>query len=79
MGRSCLVALGGGLLVMVAVFVLALFLIKLLWAWTVPDLFPKAVEEGYVARDIGWLAALKLAIFLAVLSGIIGIRRKHAS
>ena len=53
-----------------AVFVVALLLLKALWGWTVPDLFPGAVAQGLIARDIGWLAALKLAIFMAVIAGI---------
>ena len=64
----------GLLLVLVAVFVVSLFLVKVLWAWTVPDLFPKAVEQGLVAGTISWLTALKIAILIAVLSGITGIR-----
>ncbi len=64
----------GMLLVLVAVFVVSLFLVKVLWAWTIPDLFPKAVEQGLVAGTISWLTALKIAILIAVLSGITGIR-----
>jgi ubiquinone/menaquinone biosynthesis C-methylase UbiE len=56
----------------VVAFVVALFVIKLLWAWTVPDLFPGAVEQGLVAGSLSWLTAAKLAIFMAVLSGISG-------
>jgi hypothetical protein len=51
-------------------FVVVLFLIKALWAWTVPDLFPGAVEQGLVAKSISWLTAGKVAILIAVLSGI---------
>ena len=46
---------------------------KLLWAWTIPDLFPGDVEQGLVAGSISWLNALKVAIFVAVLAGIAGI------
>ena len=60
------VAVGAG------VFVLMLLMIKGLWAWTVPDLFPEAVQQGLVARDITWFAAFKVAIFVAVLAGISG-------
>ena len=70
MRKPWLVAIVPGVLVLiVAVFVLMLFLVKVLWAWTVPDLFPGAVEQGLVARTISWYAALKVAIFLAVLPG----------
>ena len=74
--RSCLFTLlPGTLAVTIGVLVLALLLIKLLWSWTVPDLFPKAVENGYVAKDISWYAAFKLAIFIAVLAAVAGARR----
>jgi len=64
----------GVLAIVAVVFVVALLLIKLMWAWTVPDLFPGAVEKGLVAANISWLAALKVAIFVALLAGITGIR-----
>jgi len=50
-------------------FVVVLFLVKILWAWTIPDLFPGAVEQGLVAETISWLTAVKIAIFVAILSG----------
>jgi hypothetical protein len=52
---------------------------KVLWAWTIPDLFPGAVEQGLVASDISWFTALKLAIFVALLARIAGIRQGHSS
>jgi len=42
--------------------------VKLIWAWTIPDLFPGAVEQGLVAGSISGLTAMKVAILLAVLS-----------
>ncbi len=65
-----------GLLVLVAaLFVAALLLVKVMWGWTVPDLFPRAVAEGYVAESISWFTALKLAIFIAVLGFFVsGVR-----
>ncbi|MDP6503239.1 MAG: hypothetical protein QF886_06470, partial [Planctomycetota bacterium] len=36
--------------------------------WTVVDLFPGAVEQGLIAKDISWLTAVKIAIVLAVLA-----------
>ena len=47
----------------------AFFIIKLLWAWTIPDLFPGAVEQGLVAAEISWLTSFKLAIFFGILTG----------
>ena len=63
----------GILALVVGVFVLVLLLIKLLWAWTIPDLFPGAVEQVLVAGTISWLTALKVAIVVAVLAGFAGI------
>lgn len=50
-------------------FVVVLFLVKVLWAWTISDLFPGAVEQGLFAETISWLTAVKIAIFVAILSG----------
>ncbi len=64
-------AVVAGITVMCIMFVVGLFLIKILWAWTVPDLFPGAVQQGLVAKSISWLTAGKLAIFIAILAGIV--------
>jgi hypothetical protein len=65
-----------GILVLVAlVLVVVLLLLKLLWAWTIPDLFPGAVEQGLVAGTISWYTALKVAIFFAVLTAVAGANR----
>ncbi len=70
-GRSCLISLVPGALFMTAVvLLLALLLVKLLWEWTVPDLFPGAVKTGLIAATITWYASFKLAIFIAVLAGV---------
>jgi len=74
--RWVVVLAPAGLAVVLVVFVAALLLIKLMWAWTVPDLFPGAVAQKLVAADISWLAALKLAAFIALLSAVAGIRRR---
>ena len=69
MTRSKLLgAIVGALVLMCVVFVVMLLFVKLLWAWTVPDLFPGAVEQGLVAKQISWLAAVKIALVVAVLS-----------
>jgi len=69
-------AVAAGLTVACIAFVVMLLLIKGLWAWTVPDLFPGAVEQGLVARTISWWTAVKVAIFVAILSGFTA---KHVS
>ncbi|NLO72976.1 MAG: hypothetical protein GX100_02555 [candidate division WS1 bacterium] len=60
----------GILAVVAVVLILTLLVIKLLWAWTIPDLFPGAVASGQVAGTISWYTAMKLAIFIAVMAGI---------
>jgi len=62
--------------VLVLAFILALLLVKLLWSWTVPDLFPGAVAAGLVAESISWLTSLKVAIFVAVIAAISGVNRR---
>ena len=69
-------ALAGIAAVVVGVFVVVLLLVKLLWGWTIPDLFPGAVEQGLVAETISWWTSFKLAVFLAVLAGVAGANRK---
>ncbi|MHC4563928.1 MAG: hypothetical protein ACYS8X_14315 [Planctomycetota bacterium] len=76
-GRKVAGIIVAGVAVACVAFVAVLLLIKLLWAWTVPDLFPGAVEQGLVAKSISWLTAVKIAIFVAVLSGIAGGRHTH--
>lgn len=53
---------------------IVLLLLKLLWAWTIPDIFPGAVKEGLVAETISWYTALKIAMFMAVTGGLMGTR-----
>jgi hypothetical protein len=60
----------GGLAVAAVAFFVFLFGIKFLWAWTVPELFPGAVAQGLVAGEIGWSTAAKLALLVALLSGV---------
>jgi len=59
----------GAIAIGILAFILALLLVKLLWAWTIPDLFPGAVKQGLVAGSISWYTAMKVAIFIAVLAG----------
>jgi hypothetical protein len=53
----------------VAAFVVALILVELFWAWTVPDLFPEAVRQGLVAKEISMWTALKIVLFVAIMTG----------
>ncbi|MCK4352025.1 hypothetical protein KAW65_01310 [candidate division WOR-3 bacterium] len=65
----------GALIFIVGAFVLALFLVKILWAWTIPDIFPGAVEQGLIVRSLSWFTTFKVAIFVAVFAGLAGVRR----
>tara|TARA_B100000686_G_C16529037_1_gene831332 strand:- start:655 stop:894 length:240 start_codon:yes stop_codon:yes gene_type:complete len=70
MDKSKLFKIIPGIIAIVAgVIAVMFFVIKLLWAWTIPDLFPGAVEQGLVAAEISWFTSLKLALFLAIAKG----------
>jgi hypothetical protein len=75
MRRPLIIGILSGILFFVGIFLLSLLLIKILWSWTIPDLMPGAVEQGLVARSISWVTSLKLAIFIAVLAWVTGIRK----
>ena len=58
-----------GLIQVAIMFVIALVLFKVVWAWVVPDLFPGAVAQGLIIADLTWLASVKLAVLVGVLGG----------
>ena len=62
----------GGLVLFCLLAGVGLLVIKAMWAWVVPDLFPGAVEGGLVAREITWWMAGKLAIVLVVFGVLTG-------
>lgn len=62
------------LVVVIFAAAIALLVVKLLWAWTVPDLFPGAVKQGLIAARISWLAAFKIVLFLVILGGSLNMR-----
>ena len=71
MDKSKLFKIIPGVIALVAgVAAVMFFVIKLLWAWTIPDLFPGAVEQGLVASEISWVTSLKLALFLGIARGV---------
>tara|TARA_Y100000590_G_C15144247_1_gene797314 strand:- start:273 stop:512 length:240 start_codon:yes stop_codon:yes gene_type:complete len=70
MNKSKLIKIIPGIIALVlGVAAIMFFVIKLLWAWTVPDLFPGAVEQGLVAAEISWLTSFKLALFIGLING----------
>ena len=80
MNKTWWIAIISGTLALIAVYVvIVLLLVKLLWAWTIPDLFPGAVEQGLIAGSISWYTAFKIAVFVAVLAGLAGVRRGRES
>lgn len=61
-----------GIFMLILVVLLPLVLIKLLWGWIIPDIFPRAVEQGLITDRISWGATVKLMIivvFTKMLSG----------
>ena len=71
-GKSkCLKKLPIIISVVIGVFAVTFFVIKFLWAWTIPDLFPGAVEQGLVAAEISWFTSFKLALFFGIFTGSI--------
>ena len=68
-GSKISARVAGGITLACVASVVVLLLVKALWAWTIPDLFPGAVQQGLVAGSISWLTAVNIALFIAVLSG----------
>ncbi len=58
-----------GLIQVAIMFVIALVVFKVVWAWVVPDLFPGAVAQGLIIADLTWLTSVKLAVLVGVLGG----------
>jgi hypothetical protein len=80
MKKAWWIAVIPGILALIAGYIIiVLLLVKLLWAWTIPDLFPGAVEQGLVAGEISWITAFKVAVFVAVFAGLAGVRRGSES
>jgi hypothetical protein len=76
-GSKIAALVAAGVTLACVAFVVVLLLVKVLWAWTVPDLFPGAVQQGLVAGSISWLTAVKIALFVAVLSALCQGARAH--
>ena len=75
--KKLLKIIPGILALVIGIMILAFFIIKWLWAWTIPDLFPGAVEQGLVAKEISWFTSFKLALFLAVVGGAIKVNNTN--
>ena len=66
--RNILFMLMGAILVSLITFFVTLFLVKIIWSWTIPDLFPGAVKQGLIAKEISWFTSFKIAILVLVFS-----------
>jgi len=71
--------ISGGIGIMIGIMTIAFFVIKFLWAWTIPDLFPGAVEQGLIATEISWFTSFKLALFFGILSATLKANVKYKS
>lgn len=49
--------------------------LKLMWMFTIPEIFPGAVSKGLVAASLSWKAALKIAVFTFLVELFFAIRR----
>lgn len=65
MKKSEVVALG---LTKILLSVIYVIIIKLLWGWTIPEIFPGAVAQGLIEAHISWVTAYKIAFFIAVVT-----------
>ncbi len=50
--------------------IFGLLIIKLMWSWVIPDIFPGAVKQGLIVKSISWYLAFKVALFVALLGGL---------
>ena len=71
MKKSNLFAIIPGMIALfIGVLLITFLVIKWLWAWIIPDLFPGGVEQGLIAKEISWFTSFKLALFIAFITGI---------
>jgi hypothetical protein len=45
-------------------------LVKLIWIFVVPSIFPGAVSEGFIVASLSWLTAIKIGIIVVVIMAI---------
>jgi hypothetical protein len=64
-------------LVALVAFPVILILLKLLWVFTIPEVFPGAVEQGLIVSVLSWKAAFKVALFIFVVGLFIRVRKSQ--
>ena len=52
---------------------ISLLLVKILWGWAIPDIFPQAVERDFIAGSISWFTAFKISIIVAFVAAFASI------
>ena len=77
MNKNLLKIIPGVLTLVIGILGLAFFIIKWIWAWTIHDLFPGAVEQGLIAKEISYFTSFKLALFFATLGGAFKVNFKN--
>ena len=55
---------------------LGMFVMKIFWAWTIPFLFPMAVEQDLIVSSISWYSAFKLSFFITLIVTILSFKMK---
>ncbi len=58
------------LFILIVFFVISIFAIKILWTWTIPDIFPGAVNQGLIAKNISWFSAVKLSVLFSLIATV---------
>lgn len=58
------------------VFVAGIFIIKLLWAWTIPEIFPGACQQNLIASNISWFTAFKVSLLFSLITTVARISKK---
>ena len=65
--------LGSAIGVIFFILLIVVWLLKVLWSWTIPEIFPGAVEQGLIAGSISWITALKVILLATALFSFLGI------
>jgi len=63
------------LIIIPIVFILSLLILKFLWAWVIPDIFPGAVKQGLIVATLTWWQSFKLSIFISIVIGGLSFRK----
>lgn len=65
---GCLVKVLTPIIMLIVAVMLVSFIVKKLWTYLVVRLFPGAVEQNLIAKDISWEIALIFAIIFIMIT-----------